>query len=238
MFHAHRELKNAPTERYIMVDFLRGLGVLLMIIFHFVFDLNFLRVFNVTFLNNLFWIGFGRLILTIFLVCVGMGLALVHKAGIKWNSVKKRFYKIGAWALIITIVTYILLPRHYIFFGILHCIAVTSLVAVFFVNRPRLSLLLCLLIFIPHLIFQPTLIPITKWLGVSSIDYTPLYPWIGMVFLGIYLESINFHRIFLKKNFLTKPFELMGKHSLKIYLAHQPILLSLLFIFSKLKGTV
>ena len=238
MFHAHRELKNAPTERYIMVDFLRGLGVLLMIIFHFVFDLNFLRVFHVTFLNNPFWIGFGRLILSLFLICVGMGLALGHKNGIKWNSFKKRFFKIGGWALIITIITYILFPKHFIFFGVLHCIAVSSLVAVFFVNRPRLSLLLCLFLFIPHLIFQPTLIPLSKWLGVSSIDHTPFYPWIGMVFLGIYLESVNFHRISFKMNFLTKSFELMGKHSLKIYLVHQPILLSFLFIFIKLKGTV
>jgi len=230
--------KKPQIERYIMIDFLRGLGILLMIIFHFVFDLNFSRVVHITFLNNPFWIGFGRLILTIFLICVGMGLALVHKTGIKWSSVKKRFYKIGGWALIITIITYILVPKHFIFFGVLHCIAVASVVGIFFVNRPKLSLFLCLLLFIPHVIFQPTLIPISKWLGVIPIDHIPLYPWVGMVFLGIYLESINFHKIFLKKNLLTKPFELMGKHSLKIYLVHQPLLFSLLFLFSKLKDSV
>ena len=218
-----------------MIDFLRGLGVLLMIIFHFVFDLNFFRIANITFLNNPFWIGFGRFILITFLICVGMGLALVHKSEIQWNLIKKRFYKIGGWALIITIITYILVPKHFIFFGVLHCIAITIVVAVFFVNKPKLSLLLCLLLVIPHLIFQPTLIPFSKWLGVSSADHTPLYPWIGIVLLGIYLESINFHKIFLKKNFLTKPFERMGKHSLKIYLLHQPILFSMLFLFSQLK---
>jgi len=228
--------KMPQTERYIMIDSLRGFGVLLMIIFHFIFDLNFFRIAHITFLANPFWIGFGRLILIIFLLCVGMGLALVHKTEIKWNLIKKRFYRIGGWALTITIITYILLPKHFIFFGVLHCIAVTSVVAVFFVNRPKLSLLLCLLLVIPHLIFQPTLIPISKWLGVSSADHTPIYPWIGIVFLGIYLESINFHKISLKKNLLTKPFELMGKHSLKIYLVHQPILFSMLFLFSKLSN--
>ena len=225
-------------ERHIMIDFLRGLGILLMIIFHFVFDLNFSRVFYITFLNNPLWIGFGRLILTIFLICVGMGLALAHKTGIQWSSAKQRFYKIGGWALIITIITYILMPKHFIFFGVLHCIAVMSVVCVFFVNRPKLSLLLCILIFLPYFIFQPTLIPLSKWLKVSSIDNTPLYPWIGMVFLGIYLESINFHKIYLKKNLVTKPFEVMGKHSLKIYLVHQPVLIGLLLLFSKLKDSV
>jgi len=132
------ENKKMPQiERHIMIDFLRGLGILLMIIFHFVFDLNFSRVFYITFLNNPLWIGFGRLILTIFLICVGMGLALAHKTGIQWSSVKKRF-----------------------------------------------------------------------------------------------------HKIFLKKNLLTKPFEVMGKQSLKIYLVHPPVLFSLLFLYSKLRDSV
>ncbi|MFC1532855.1 heparan-alpha-glucosaminide N-acetyltransferase [Thermodesulfobacteriota bacterium] len=213
-----------------MIDFLRGLGVLLMIIFHLVFDLNFFRLIIITFLNNPYWLGFGRFILSIFLVCVGIGLRIVHKKGIKWNLVKKRFYKIGGWALIITTVTFILLPKHFVFFGVLHCIALSSVIGVFFVNKPKLSLLLCLMLMIPYLIFQPTLIPVSRWLGVISADYTPLFPWISMVFLGIYLESVDFHNIPLKENLLIKPFKIMGRHSLKIYLLHQPILLGALLL--------
>ena len=84
---------------------------------------------------------------------------------------------------------------------------------------------------IPDFIFQPTLIPIEEWLGVAAMDFVPLYPWVGFVLLGIFLESIHFHRIPIKEHILLKPFEIMGKHSLKIYLLHQPIFFGLLFLF-------
>jgi uncharacterized membrane protein len=229
--------KTDKKERYLMIDFLRGLAVLLMIIFHLVFDLNYFRFVRITFLTNPYWIVFGRSILILFLICVGMGLAIVHKEGIRWNLVKRRFYKIGGWALVITIVTYILLPENFIFFGILHFIAFTSVVGVFFVHRPKLSLLLCLILVISDLIFQPTLIPISEWLGVTPADYIPFYPWMGIVLLGIYLESINFHKIPLKRNFLLKTFEAIGKHSLKIYLLHQPIIFGIFFFIYRLRSS-
>jgi len=222
-------------ERYIMIDFLRGLAVLLMLIFHLVFDLNYFQFIRVAFLGSRYWIGFAQFIVFLFLICVGMGLAIVHKHQIKWDLVKKRFYRIGGWALIITIITYILFPKNFVFFGVLHCIATTSVVGVLFVNRPRLSLFLCLALVVPNLIFQPTLIPISRWIGVTPMDYIPFYPWIGIVLFGIYLESVNFHKIFLKRNFFTKPFEIMGKHSLKIYLLHQPILVGIFLSLYKLK---
>ena len=206
-----------------------------MIIFHFIFDLEFFRLANFPFLGELYWMCFPRFIVFLFLICVGMGLALVHKNKIQWHLVRKRFLKLGAWAIVITVVTYILLPQNYIFFGILHCIATTSVAAVFLAKRPKLCLVLCLLIVIPALIFKPTLIPLEKWLGVVPADYIPFYPWIGIVLLGIFLESINVHKIPLKRNMLTRPFEIMGKHSLKIYLVHQPVLLGSLFLIYKLK---
>ncbi len=224
------------SQRYIMIDFLRGLAVLLMIIFHLTFDLYFFRILRITFLNNPYWLGFGRFILILFLICVGMSLAIVHKEGIRWEPAKRRFYKLGGWALLITIVTYIIIPRYFIFFGILHCIAVASLAGLFFVKRPWLSLFFCFVLVTTDLIFRPTFLPVAKWLGVISLDYIPLYPWFGIVLLGIYLESIHFHKIPLRRNFLIKPFETMGRHSLKIYLLHQPILIGLIFSFKMLKG--
>ena len=229
------KVNKGQTQRYIMIDSLRGLAVLLMIIFHFGFDLNGFRFVRIDFSANPFWYGLPRFIIFLFLVCVGMGLALVHKNGIKWGLVRKRLYKIGGWALFITFVTYVLFPKNFVFFGALHCIAATSVTGVFFVGKPKLSLLFCLIIVIPDLIFQPTLISFSKWIGVTPMDYIPFYPWIGIVLLGIYLESINFHKILLKRNFLIKPLETMGKHSLKIYLLHRPIVFGMIFFLYKLK---
>ena len=224
----------SDRKRYIIIDVIRGLAVLLMIIFHLTFDLNFLRIIHIPFLNNIYWIGFGRFILILFLVCVGISLSIVHKENIRWNLFKKRIYKIGCWALIITIVTYKIAPKHFVFFGILHCIAVASLAGIFFVKRPRLSLLLCFVIVIPDLIFHPTIIPVAEWLGVIPMDYIPFYPWFGMVLLGIFLESMGFHRIPLRNTRLTRALGSMGQHSLKIYLIHRPILFGGAFLLYKL----
>lgn len=231
-----KDKKRDQAQRFIIIDFLRGLGVLFMIVFHGVFDLNFSQLVEISFLDNLYWNIFGRFTLVLFLSCSGMALAIVHKDKIRWYLVRKRFFKIGGWALAITVVTFIMFPRNYIFFGVLHCIAFACVVGVFFVDKPKLSLFLFPVLVIPDLIFQPTLIPMEAWLGVAPIDYVPLYPWGGFVLLGIYLESINFHRIALKKNVLVKPFEVMGKHSLKIYLLHQPVLYFLFLSLVRLRA--
>ena len=224
------------AQRFLTIDVLRGVAVLLMVIFHVAFDLNTFGFASIDFIGNAFWFSFPRFIVTLFLVCVGMSLALAHKGGIRWVAVRRRFYKIGAWALVITILTYILFPENFVYFGILHCIAITSVVGVFFVGRPKLSLCLCVILLVTNFVFQPTLIPISSWLNVSPMDYIPFYPWFGVVLLGIYLESVNFQRIPIKKSSLTRPFEFMGKHSLKIYLLHRPIIYGLLLALYKLKG--
>lgn len=126
---------SGQTERYIMIDFLRGFAVLLMIIFHFAFDLNGFQFVKIDFVANPFWYALPRCIVFLFLVCVGIGLALVHKNGIKWGLVRKRLYKIGGWAFVISIVTYLLFPKNFVFFGILHCIAATSVAGVFLVGN-------------------------------------------------------------------------------------------------------
>lgn len=217
------------TERYLIMDVIRGFAVLLMIIFHVAFDLNSFGFASIDFFENAFWFTFPRFIVSLFLICVGMGLALVHKDGIRWVSVRRRFYKIGGWALVITVVTFFLFRENFVYFGILHCIAVTSVMGVFFVRLPKLSLILGLMLVVSNIIFQPVLMPMSEWLNVTPMDYIPFYPWFGVVLLGIFLESVNFHRIPLKRSFLTRPLEVMGRHSLKIYLLHRPIIFGFLF---------
>jgi uncharacterized membrane protein len=149
--------KNAQKPRYLMIDVTRGFAVLLMIIFHVAYDLNNFGLVSIDFFKNVFWFVFPRFIVTLFLICVGVSLALVHKEGIKWVAVRRRFYKIGGWALVISAVTYFLFPKNFVYFGILHCIAVSSVVGVFFVRPPKLALLIGLMSVISNLIFKPTL---------------------------------------------------------------------------------
>ena len=119
-----KELEGKDRKpRYLIIDVMRGVAVLLMIIFHIAFDLNTFGFVSIDFFENVFWFFFPRFIVALFLVCVGVSLALVHKDGIRWVLVRKRFYKIGGWALVISAVTYVLFPKHFVYFGILHCIS-------------------------------------------------------------------------------------------------------------------
>ena len=231
----NKQIQIPTLQRYIMLDALRGFAVMLMIIFHVFYDLSWFHFVDIDILENPFWFALPRFIVFLFLICVGLSLALVHKNGIRWHSVIRRFLMIGGWALVITVVTYILFPTSYIYFGVLHCIAVSSLAGVFFVKRPKLSLLLSIVITIPYMIFQPALIPISKWLEINPLDFVPFYPWFGIVLFGIYLESISFHTVPLKKNFCIRSFEFMGKHSLKIYLLHRPIIYGLFLLLYTMK---
>lgn len=219
-----------------MLDALRGSAVALMIFYHAAFDLNGFRLVEIDLLGNPFWYGLPRFIVFLFLLCVGISLSLVHKGGIQWPLVGRRLFKIGGWALVISLLTYLLFPKHFVFFGVLHFIAAASVIGVFFVNRPGLSLFLCLVLVIPDLVFRPVLLPISEWLGVTPVDYIPFYPWIGIVLLGIYLESIGLHKIRLQRRSLIRVLETMGRHALKIYLIHRPVLVGTAFLVYRLKG--
>ncbi|MBW1698059.1 MAG: DUF1624 domain-containing protein [Deltaproteobacteria bacterium] len=221
-------------DRYLMLDAVRGSAVLLMIFFHVAYDLSLFRFADIDIIQDPFWYWLPRLIVSLFLICAGVSLALVHKNGIQWHHAVKRLIKIGGWALVITLVTYVLFPENYIFFGALHCIATASLAGVFFVRRPKLSFLCGLLLLASDWVFRPTLFPLNRWLGVSPFDYLPFYPWFGVVLIGIYLESLHLHQIALKRNAVIRSLGFMGRHSLKIYLLHRPLLFGSFFLLYNL----
>ncbi len=222
-------------QRYIMLDAMRGFAILLMIFFHFAYDLNLFRFIRIDLYHDPVWFTLPRFIVSLFLICVGISLAIVHQDGIRWDKVGYRAMKIGGWALAITVITFFLFPKSYVYFGVLHCIAVAGVVGVFFVNRPRVSLFLGSVFIFSDMIFQPTLLSISQWFNVHPMDYVPFYPWFGWVLIGIYLESIRFHQAPLKKTASINLLGFLGRHSLKIYILHRPILYGSVLAFYRLK---
>ena len=92
-----------------------------------------------------------------------------------------------------TAFTVVFFPREPITFGILHCIAVASLIAAPFVTAPAWASLAMGLATIaaPWLgrstLFDP---PWLLWLGLgqalpNTLDWRPLLPWAGVVFIGL-----------------------------------------------------
>lgn len=228
--------------RYLFLDFTRGFAVILMIIFHFLYDLNYFKFVKLDFFNGTWLYYFPKLIVFLFLISVGMSLELIHGDGVKWDKIKKRSLRLGGIALIISLVTYFLFPKNWIFFGIIHCIFVSTLLGTLFVGKPKLSVILGGLIIVVHLTLTAiytkyTLIPIGKWINVRAMDYIPFYPWFSCVLLGIYLKSINVHQLSLGQSRPVKAVAWLGKHSLTIYLTHQVVMFSIFYLVYKLIST-
>lgn len=226
------------TQRIHHLDALRGLAVAMMIAYHFCFDLDYFGVIDADLNNDPFWLGARTLIVTLFLAVMGVSLQLAHRQGIRWRPVTRRFALLAGCAALVTLATWALFPHSYVFFGILHFIALASLLGLPFLNRRWLALggglaLLAVGLFWSHPFFDKA--P-WQWLGLMTHkplteDYVPLLPWFGVVLLGMAtgtaLTSATAKRSRVGwQGALTWA----GRHSLPIYLLHQPLLLGLLYV--------
>lgn len=221
---------NKQTKRFLMIDYIRGAAVLLMIIFHTAYDLNYFGYLNLDFHKDPLWYWFPRLIVFLFLTAVGLSFPLVHGKFIQWRLFWPRWIKLTLLAIIISISTYFMFPQSWIYFGTLHSIATISLFILPFTSRPRLSLFLGLLI------LAISLIPNFTWpwpsLPHKSMDYIPALPWVYVSLISIYLNSIGLHRIIKKEIKALAPLKYFGKHSLLIYILHQPLIFGALYFIT------
>ena len=221
------------NDRSLLLDCLRGFTVVLMIIFHFSFDLDYFGFVKFDIINHPFWYFFPRLIVFLFLFTAGMALQITHKNGMRWKNFLKRLALLIFWALVISLVTYFFFPENWIYFGTLHAIAVVSVFSLPFLKRPLEALIVGLCLFIPSIIYDQTL----PWISLphTSWDYISPFPWMGASLIGIFAAHKALHTHPIPKNKLTKSLNYLGKHSLFIYLIHQPILFGLLMLIAKLK---
>lgn len=220
------------------IDYLRGLAILLMVFFHLMYDLN--EFFNLPITYDSGWIYYiGKLAASLFIILAGISCSLSS------NNVR-RGLKIFALGLLITVVTYLTVPETNIIFGILHFLGVSILLfPLFRFWSPRylwpLGILIISIGYYLQGINMPNnfLFPLGL-LGDNfySADYYPLFPWFGLFLWGTALGKTAYSS--RKSLFPRGPrgeFLLnLGRHSLLIYLLHQPILLSLLYLLFRLLG--
>jgi len=212
------------------LDLMRGIAIIMMIMFHLIYDLNEFGYTDIP-LSNFWLTSYWRyLIVFLFLNAVGISLVIAYGKSFNLNKFIKRLALLGLAALSVSVGTYILFPNAWVYFGILHLIWTGTLIAIFFIQLPKISLFIAALIFVfkvflnlPDLSFLSVLL--SDYLPLSSVDFYPLFPWIAFIFTGIYLG----HNPIYKKIFFMKLplLQLIGQHSLIIYLLHQVILFAL-----------
>ena len=211
------------------LDLMRGIAIIMMIAFHFIYDLNSFGFSDIPLFTHWAGIAWRCLIVFLFLSAVGISLVIAHGKGIKFKKFLKRLLYLGIAALFVSAGTYVMFPDGWVYFGILHLIWFSTIIAISFVNLPKTSLLIAALILIGAIFDQPNLSFISyllePYLPLGSVDYYPLFPWLSFVFIGIYLgHNPYYQKIFI---FRLNWLEVIGKHALIIYLTHQIVLFSI-----------
>jgi uncharacterized membrane protein len=241
-------VSSATTQRYQWLDILRGAALPAMASYHFMWDLADFGYLDPDFPSTGWPKIYARAIASTFLFLAGFSLVLAHRNGIRWRSFWIRFATIAGAAVLVSVATYFAMPQGWIFFGILHAIAVASLIGLLFLRAtPLLTIIVAIiLIAVPQFYrFEQLDAPWFWWIGLSartkiSFDYVPLLPWLGPFLIGMAASRISLTSGWLRQNALgistTNPlktfFVALGRHSLVFYIVHQPVLIAMLYVFS------
>lgn len=228
------------------IDVARGVALLAMAIYHFTWDLEFFGYVEQGTTAFGGWRIFARCIASSFLVLVGVSLFLAHGRGIRWRPFLIRLAMVAGAALAISVATWFLVRPAFIFFGILHEIALASLLGLAFLRLPAIvtpaaaALVIAAPFFARSAFFDH---PAGWWLGLSSVDprsndYVPIFPWFGAVLTGIafarFAQSAGLvDRLSTVALPHARPLQFIGRHSLAFYLIHQPVLIGLVWSFAQ-----
>lgn len=239
-------MRMTQDSRLWEIDLLRGIAILMMIIFHTLFDLNFFQIIPVDVITG-FWRYFAYATASLFLFIVGVSLIISHARAeqkIDGFSLIKKFILRGAGifclGLLVTLATWLYLGEGFVIFGILHLIGISIMLSPLFFSFKKFNILIGFIVIgIGYLIsgmhgaiwLLPFGIhPATFW----SVDYTPIFPWFGMVLIGmgigslVYPEGVRQFTLLPLPDIVVNPVSFLGRHSLVIYLVHQPVIILLL----------
>ena len=230
-------------KRYWEVDAFRGIALFLMVIYHYIIVLDFFGISENLFNYRIYEDNFPPMFALSFLFILGVSLTLSYNKSKDVNKTKyiKRGLKILFIGIIISIITYILFPSMFIYFGILHLIGISLILSPIFVDKKWLSLITSFCIYVVSFFIREIFVSnrILSAIGFSSniptFDRHQLFPRLAMVLIGIFFGHILYPKG--KRKFKLKrrlkvfyPFEVIGKNTLKIYLLHMPLFILILII--------
>ncbi|MFA9380009.1 MAG: heparan-alpha-glucosaminide N-acetyltransferase [Acetanaerobacterium sp.] len=244
-------------KRVGLIDEIRGLSILLMVVYHLFFDLVYLYGLNIPAFHSPFLAFLQPLFAGVFIFISGVACRYSR------NNLK-RGALCFALGLGLTAVTLIFMPGERILFGILHFLGVAMMLygllhRVLDRLAPWVGALVMAALFaltyavpqgrigiaafsaeLPHALYATGfLFPLgLRGQGFFSADYFPILPWTFLFFAGAYIG------VYFKQNRLPawcyrthlRPLAFVGRNTIWVYLAHQPVVYGLLYVVFYLIG--
>jgi len=225
------------------IDALRGAAIVAMIAYHFCFDLRYFGVLNADFEQSSFWLTARSLILSSFLLLAGVSLVLATRNNSSTARFRRQVGVIALCAVAVSAGSYALFPNTFIWFGVLHAIAVSLVLARPLVGHPALALVLGVAVIVAGVGFAHSSFNRLPWAAIGFVtvkpateDYVPLFPWTGVLLLGIALGHTlgrDAARGFVNAQRWPAWLAFLGRHSLAVYMLHQPLLVGTLWLVLK-----
>lgn len=227
------------NTRLPQLDIARGAAIIAMIIYHIIFDLAFFEIIELP-LNALPMRLFQIVIASTFLFITGASSFFFYTQNHQVSKYLRRLLILGSSALLVTIGSWILFPSFVIIMGILHFITLATIFIVFLKNLSSkvLFVIAGLSLFIGMIILSSSFRLPSNWLLIfgipaydfQTLDYYPMFPWFGVAILGfLYARIVLTKARAVQPTFhFNQPLTWLGRHSLIIYLVHQPIILFIL----------
>ena len=244
------------AHRLPIVDIARGVAITQMIAYHFCYDLNYFKWIHVALTRDAPWIAWGTAIVTQFLFLVGVSLSLRGSGNGLHSPTRARFWKrwgqIVFCAALVSGASWWTFGQRWIWFGVLHFVAVAQLLLRGAAHWGRVNLAFGVIVLAMGTLLQFSIFDTNalSWIGFApnkprTEDFVPLFPWLGVVLLGIGAADLWqqsdapwAHALRHSGAKGWRWITLLGRWPLTVYMLHQPLLFGALYAVYALRQTL